>query len=112
MKFEGYIEPPKGRSLNVLDYLTISNGTLFVTSESSGALFKVNLGPNHPSLSTVSELPESGVAHGVALLMERNVALMTRSEENTVVLFGCLRGYPSRMMRMQYFMSRQRNWYM
>jgi DNA-binding beta-propeller fold protein YncE len=87
MKFEGYIELPQGGWLNVLDYLTISNGTLFVTSESSGALFKVNLDPNHPSLSTVSELPGSGVAHGVALLMERNVAFMTRSEENTVDVF-------------------------
>src|ERR1700730_7651328 len=87
MKFEGYIELPRGGPLNVLDYLTISNGTLFVTSESSGALFKVNLDANHPSLSTVSELPGSGVAHGVALLMERNVAFMTRSEENTVDVF-------------------------
>src|ERR1700731_2220434 len=59
MKFEGYIELPKRGSLNVLDYLTISNGTLFVTSESSGALFKVSLDPNRPSLSRVSELPGS-----------------------------------------------------
>ena len=87
MKFEGYIELPKSGSLNVLDYLTISNGTLFVTSESSGALFKVNLDPNRPSLSRVSELPGSGAAHGVALLMDRNVAFMTRSEENTVDVF-------------------------
>src|SRR3979490_776747 len=68
MKFEGYIELPKSGPLNVLDYLTISNGTLFVTSESSGALFKVDLDPNHPSLSAVSELPGSGAAHGVALM--------------------------------------------
>jgi len=87
MKFEGYIELPKGGSLNVLDYLTISNGTLFVTSESSGALFKVNLDPNRPSLSAVSELPGSGAAHGVALMMDRNVAFITRSEENTVDVF-------------------------
>jgi DNA-binding beta-propeller fold protein YncE len=87
MRFEGYIELPKRGSLNVLDYLTISNGTLFVTSESSGALFKVNLDPNHPSLSTVSELPGSGAAHGVALIMDHNVAFLTRSEENTVDVF-------------------------
>jgi DNA-binding beta-propeller fold protein YncE len=87
MKFEGYIELPKGGSLNVLDYLTMSNGTLFVTSESSGALFKVNLDPNHPSRSTVSELPGSGAAHGVALIMDHNVAFLTRSEENTVDVF-------------------------
>jgi len=87
MKFEGYIELPKRGPLNVLDYLTINNETLFVTSESSGALFKVNLDPNHPSLSTVSELPGGGAAHGVALMTERNVAFITRSEENTVDVF-------------------------
>jgi DNA-binding beta-propeller fold protein YncE len=87
MKFEGYIELPKSGSLNVLDYLTINNDTLFVTSESSGASFKVDLDPNHPSLSTVSELPGMGAAHGVALMMDRNVAFITRSEENTVDVF-------------------------
>jgi DNA-binding beta-propeller fold protein YncE len=87
MKFEGYIELPKRGPLNVLDYLTINSSTLFVTSESSGALFKVDLDENHPSLSTVSELPGSGAAHGVALIMDRNVAFVTRSEENTVDVF-------------------------
>src|ERR1700733_15407805 len=60
MKFEGYIELPKSGPLNVLDYLTINSSTLFVTSESSGALFKVDLDSNHPSLRPVSELPGSG----------------------------------------------------
>ena len=87
MKFEGYIELPKRGSLNVLDYLTISNGALFVTSESSGALFKVNLDPNHPSRSTVSELSGGGAAHGVALMTDHNLAFLTRSEENTVDVF-------------------------
>src|SRR5580704_19167518 len=86
-KFEGYIELPERGPLNVVDYLTINNGTLFVTSESSGALFKVDLDSNHPSLSTVSELPGGGAAHGVALIMDRNVAFVTRSEENTVDVF-------------------------
>jgi DNA-binding beta-propeller fold protein YncE len=87
MRFEGSIELPKSGPLNVLDYLIISNGTLFVTSESSGALFKVALDLNHPSRSTVSELSGSGAAHGVALMMDRDVAFMTRSEENTVDVF-------------------------
>jgi DNA-binding beta-propeller fold protein YncE len=87
MEFEGYIELPKSGSLSVLDYLTINNGILFVTSESSGALFKVDLDLGHPSLSAVSELPGSGAAHGVALVMDRNVAFVTRSEENTVDVF-------------------------
>jgi DNA-binding beta-propeller fold protein YncE len=87
MNFEGYIELPRDRSLNILDYLTIANGALFVTSESSGSLFKVDIDPNHPSLSAVSELPGGGAAHGVALMMDRNVAFVTRSEENTVDVF-------------------------
>ena len=87
MKFDGYIELPEGGLLSVLDYLTINNRTLFVTSESSGVLFKVDLDVNHPSLSTVSELPGSGAAHGVALMTDRNVGFITRSEENTVDVF-------------------------
>jgi DNA-binding beta-propeller fold protein YncE len=87
MKFDGYIELPESGLLSVLDYLTMNNRTLFVTSESSGVLFKVDLDVNHPSLSTVSELPGSGAAHGVALMTDRNVAFITRSEENTVDVF-------------------------
>ena len=68
MTFEGYIELPKSGLLNVLDYLTIDGRTLFVTSESSGTLFKISLDPNRPSASSVSELPGTGAAHGVALL--------------------------------------------
>jgi DNA-binding beta-propeller fold protein YncE len=87
MTFEGYIELPKGGLLNVLDYLTLDGSTLFVTSESSGALFKIDLDLNHPSVSSVSEMPGAGAAHGVALLPEANVAFMTRSEENMVHVF-------------------------
>src|SRR5260370_24091923 len=83
MKFEGYIELPKSGPLNVLDYLTINNGALFVTSESSGALFKVDLDVSHPALSAVSELPGSGASHGVAIYIDRNIAFITRTEENT-----------------------------
>src|SRR5260370_27189120 len=87
MKFDGYIELPESSLLSVLDYLTINNRTLFVTTESSGVLFKIDLDANHPSLRTVCELPGSGAVHGVALLMDHNVAFITRSEENTVDVF-------------------------
>jgi DNA-binding beta-propeller fold protein YncE len=88
MTSEGYIELPKDGLLNVLDYLTLSGNTLFVTSESSGALFKIDLNPIHPSVSSVSEMRGNGATHGVALLKEhRNVAFITRSEENTVDVF-------------------------
>jgi len=85
--FEGYIELPKGGLLNILDYLTLNGSTLFVTSESSGAIFKVDLDLNHPSISSVSEMPGAGAAHGVALLPEANVAFITRSGENMVGVF-------------------------
>jgi DNA-binding beta-propeller fold protein YncE len=87
MTFEGYITLPKSRLLNVLDYLTLDGNTLFVTSESSGALFKISLDPSRPSASLVSELPGTGAAHGVALLPDANVAFITRSEEDTVDVF-------------------------
>src|SRR5882757_405703 len=87
MTFDGFIELPRGRLLNVLDYLTLNGSTLFVTSESSGSLFKVDLDLNHLSVSSVSEMPGAGAAHGVALLPEANVAFVTRSEENMVHVF-------------------------
>ena len=87
MTFEGYIELPKGRLLNVLDYLTLNGSTLFVTSESSGSLFKVDLDLNYPSISPVSEIPGAGAAHGVALLPEAKIAFVTHSEENMVHVF-------------------------
>jgi DNA-binding beta-propeller fold protein YncE len=87
MAFDGFIEFPRGGLLNVLDYLTLNGSTLFVTSESSGALFKIDLDLNQPSVSSVSEMPGAGAAHGIALLPETNVAFITRSEENTVDVF-------------------------
>jgi DNA-binding beta-propeller fold protein YncE len=87
MTFEGYIKLPRGGMLNVLDYLTLNDRTLFVTSESSGSLFKIDLDLNHPSASSVTELPGTGAAHGVVLLPSQNVALITRSEVNMVDVF-------------------------
>jgi DNA-binding beta-propeller fold protein YncE len=88
MTFTGFIELPRNRLLNVLDYLTLNGRTLFVTSESSGALFKVDLDLNRPSMSSVSEMPGAGAVHGIALLPESNVAFITRSEANTVDVFN------------------------
>ena len=87
MTFDGYIDLPKGGMLNVLDYLTLSGNTLFVTSESSGALFKVNLDLKHPPVSSVSVMPGSEGVQGVALLIDQTVAFVTRSEENTADVF-------------------------
>jgi DNA-binding beta-propeller fold protein YncE len=89
MTFEGYIDLPMGKtSLTVLDYLTLNDHTLFVTDESSGAVFKVNLDTNSKiATGKIDWLPGTGNAHGVALLPGQNVALVTRSEKNAVDIF-------------------------
>jgi len=87
MTFEGFIELPRGGLLTVLDYLTVNDQTLFVTSESSGALLKIAFDSSDLKASTVSEMPGAGAAHGVAVLPDVNVAFITRSEANTVDVF-------------------------
>ncbi len=87
MTFDGYIELPKHGLLNVLDYLTLDGKTLFITSESSGSLFKIDLNLDRPPISHVTEMPGAGAAHGVALFPEASVAFLTRSEENMVQAF-------------------------
>jgi DNA-binding beta-propeller fold protein YncE len=87
MAFEGYIELPRSGPLTVLDYLTLNDRALFVTSESSGALFKIAFDSSDLGASTVSEMPGAGAAHGVAILPDVNVAFITRSEANTVDVF-------------------------
>jgi DNA-binding beta-propeller fold protein YncE len=87
MSFDGFIKLPRGRILTVLDYLTLTDHTLFVTNESSGSLFKIVLDLSKPAASTVSEMPGAGAAHGVALLPGQNVAFITRSEANMVDVF-------------------------
>jgi len=87
MAFEGFVELPRSGPLTVLDYLTVNDQTLFVTSESSGALFKIAFDPSDLKASTVSEMPGAGAAHGVALVPDVSVAFITRSETNTVDVF-------------------------
>jgi DNA-binding beta-propeller fold protein YncE len=88
MKFDGYIDLPKAKSLDVLDYLTIKDHNLFVTDESSGSVYKVTLDPTTQMADgTVSRLPGSGSVHGVLLIPDENVAFVTRSEENKVDVF-------------------------
>ena len=87
MAFEGFIELPRRGPLTVLDYLTLNDQGLFVTSESSGALFRIAFDSSDVRTSTVSEMSGAGAAHGVALLPDKSVAFITRSETNTVDVF-------------------------
>src|SRR5260370_31860611 len=57
MAFEGFIELPRSGPLTVLDYLTLNDHALFVTSETSGTLFKIAFGSSDLRTSTVSEMP-------------------------------------------------------
>src|ERR1700692_5102568 len=43
--FKGYVLLPPGKSLTVLDYLSIYGENLFVTNESSGSVYRVALRP-------------------------------------------------------------------
>jgi DNA-binding beta-propeller fold protein YncE len=89
LKFEGFIELPKTKSLNVLDYLTLQNNVLFVTEESGGNVFKLTLDPTtQASATNISILPGAGAVHGVALVPSPSLAFVTRSEENTVDAFN------------------------
>jgi len=87
-KFQSFIELPTTGRLNVLDYLTLKDHTLFVTSESSGNVFKVALDPGTQTTATnISTLPGGGAVHGVALLPSQHLAFVTRADENTVDAF-------------------------
>jgi hypothetical protein len=87
MAFDGYIGLPGDRLLNVLDYLTLNGNTLFVTSESSGALYKIALNSSNLPASPVAEMSGNGGVHGVALIPGQNVAFITRGEADTVDIF-------------------------
>src|ERR1700693_3227942 len=87
LAFDGFIELPRGGPLTILDYLTLNDRTLFVTSESSGALFAIALDSGVRAAGAVSEMPGSGAAHGVAVLPEQSIAFITRSEEHAGGVF-------------------------
>ena len=86
--FDGYILLPKHGVLNILDYLTLTDQTLFATGASSGSVFKIALNRHgQVSESIVTEWTGGGRVHGVALALPRDVAFATRSGENVVDVF-------------------------
>jgi DNA-binding beta-propeller fold protein YncE len=85
LKFESLIFLPQGNTVNVLDYLSLSNDALFVAGLSQGSVFKILLDADGRHLgSTVSELQGSPEVHGVALVPSKNLAFITRSGKKTV----------------------------
>ena len=83
LKFEGYIVLSGGKTLNILDYLTLSNGALFVAGESGGSVFKIPLDSAGLG-NSVMELHGDPEVHGVAVVPSKNLAFVTRSVKNTV----------------------------
>src|SRR5579871_2747901 len=81
LEFRGFVLLPGASTLNVLDYLTISDQSLFVTNESTGAVYRVALkAEGLPEVADVSVFASEPAAHGVVLNSAKTVAYVTRSE--------------------------------
>jgi DNA-binding beta-propeller fold protein YncE len=87
LRFDGYILLPKGKFLNVLDYISFSGSDLFVTSESDGSVFKADLQQPSPAEVSVETVPGDGNSHGVVIDPLSKLAFVTRSGTNTVDVF-------------------------
>ena len=88
LEFKGYILLPKGALLSVLDYLNVSEKRLFVTSETTGDVYKVALHDGSlPSDADVSVFASVPAAHGVVIDPQTGFAFVSRSEANTVDIF-------------------------
>jgi YVTN family beta-propeller protein len=86
LKFEGYVQLPKAGALNILDYLTLSGRDLFVTSVSSGGVYKLSLA-EAPAAAEIATLAGPPATHGVVVDPASGLAYVTRSEANTVDIF-------------------------
>jgi len=92
LRFDGYIVLPKVKSdgaVTMLDYLTVFGDDLFVTSVSTGAVYKIGLRAHAlPESADVSVLESEPAAHGVVVDPTSRLAFVTRSEANTVDVFN------------------------
>lgn len=91
LRFDGYIVLPKVKNagtLTILDYLTAFGNDLFVTSVSTGAVYKVDLRTRAmPDSADVSVFELEPSAHGVVVDPTSHLAFVTRSDANTVDVF-------------------------
>jgi len=86
--FQGYVPLPSDSVLSVLDYLTVNDDKLFVTSESTGDVYRVQIGKGSlPMAADVARLPGQPAGHGVVIEPSSHLAFVTRSEANTVDIF-------------------------
>jgi YVTN family beta-propeller protein len=87
--FQGYVPLRSHSVLSVLDYLTMNDDKLFVTGESTGDVYRVQINKDSlPTLADVAKLPrEAPATHGVVIDPSSHLAFVTRSEANTVDIF-------------------------
>jgi YVTN family beta-propeller protein len=86
--FQGFVPLRSGTVLSVLDYLTVNDDRLFVTNESTGAVYRVKLRKDSlPTVADVASLPGEPATHGVVIDPTSHLAFVTRSEANTVDVF-------------------------
>lgn len=84
VRFERFVVLPRHGAINLLDYLTLSEGDLFVGGASSGSVFKLSLAPVESRVEKVAELTGAPSVHGIATVPSKNLGFVTRSGENTV----------------------------
>ena len=88
LRFQGFIPLPGKGVVQVLDYLTVYQGKLFVTNVSTGDVFRIALrATTLPSAADISVLKREPAAHGVVVDPTSGIAFVTRSGANAVDAF-------------------------
>lgn len=84
LEFERFVVLPRHGAINLLDYLTLSAGDLYIGGASSGSVFKVALSAAHGDAVPVTELTGTPAVHGIAIAPSNEVGFVTRSGDDTV----------------------------
>src|SRR5258706_5319333 len=88
LRFQGFVRLPGKGLVQVLDFLTVYERQLFVTSVSTGDVYRIALrGEMLPNAADVSVFERVPAAHGVVVDPVGGVAFVTRSGANTVDAF-------------------------
>src|SRR5258705_3583603 len=86
--FQGYVPLPSNSVLSVLDYLAVKDDKLFVTSESTGDVYRVQIRKESlPTAADVAVLHGEAAAHGgVIATSSRPCPVKRRRAHNSDVL--------------------------
>jgi DNA-binding beta-propeller fold protein YncE len=93
MRFDGFVTLPRGRMLNVLDYLTWWGPTLLVAGGSTGSIFAIPNEALRPKAGQIAiQLRGRPSVHGIAFAREADIAFVTRSRANVVDVLDLAKG--------------------